>query len=191
MFQHFTYCGCQDESFELFNSFTAEKTTVNVTQQTQQSTEAGIATVCLLVYILPKIRPSKLIMEQQWRQNGNWTYSTMSMSLYLHKHFYTSPFPKKTFQHTNRAVWNIHSMDDLYHWPQLDYKYHVYDGPFIPSSDGKIPIVSRFKSRLNRFTGFDLTIKDSIFIAVIWDLIRFGTFGYSIQRLAIWDQILW
>jgi len=60
-------------------------------------------------------------------------------------------------------------------------------------SDGQIPITIRFKSRLSRLTGFDLTIKDSIWSHAIWDLIRFGigTFGDSIQRLAIWDQISW
>jgi len=28
-------------------------------------------------------------------------------------------------------------------------------------------------------------------ITAIWDFIRFGTFGDSIQALAIWDQIPW
>ena len=37
----------------------------------------------------------------------------------------------------------------------------------MPSSDGQIPIAIRFKSRLNYLTEFDMTIKDSIFIAAI------------------------
>jgi len=200
MFQHFTYCGCQDESFELFNSFTAEKTTVNVTQQTQQSTEAGIATVCLSVYILPKIRPSKLIMEQQWRQNGNWTYSTMSMSLYLHKHFYTSPFPKKHFSIQIELcgifiAWMICTTDHSWITSTtctMDHSYHPVMGKsqswvdlnrdWIASRDSIWPLRIRFSSLWFEIW-FDLGLLDIRFS--VW---RFGTKSYGNEPGAVADM---